>query len=101
MKKYIVEEDENILSSYKHLTTLFCHLGFHGLPERIEVISLLSGKVHYYYPTKNDVQLAMDYLRLTRDLLQESKNYTECNCAIHKRCNGKARWKKKEIQFIM
>lgn len=101
VKKYIVEEDENILASYKHMTTLFCNRAFQSLPERIEVISLLSGKVHCYYPTMDDVQTALDYLQLTRNLLQETKSYTECNCAMHKRCNGKARWKKKEIQFVM
>ncbi|MGC5325216.1 hypothetical protein [Brevibacillus sp. SYSU BS000544] len=101
VKRYIIEEDENILSSYRHMTTVFCNHAFHSLPERIEIVSLLSGKVHRYYPTKNDVPLALDYLQLTRNLLQEKKSYAECSCAMHKRCNGKAKWKKKEIQFTM
>lgn len=101
VKRYIIEEDENILLSYRHMTTLFCDRAFASLPERIEVISLLSGKVHRFYPTKKDVSLALDYLQLTRNLLQERKSYEECTCAMHKRCNGKAKWKKKEIQFVM
>lgn len=102
VKKFFVEEDENILTSYQHLTILFCQQAFGALPERIEMVSVLTGQTHLYSPQIQDVSHALDYLKLTKHVLQESKNYTKCHaCSVQEKINQGPSRKVKEIQFVM
>jgi len=102
VKKFLVEEDENIFLSFKHMAILFCNHAFQTLPERIEVVSLISGNTYRYYPDSADVRSAVDFFQLTRNIMRESKNYTKCNtCSYHNKCDRNQRRKEKEIQFVM
>jgi hypothetical protein len=88
IKKYIVDDKEDVLLSFQHLAVVFCQKAFQTLPERIEVISLLSGKTHQYYPKADDVRQALDYLLLVKHLLQGSKTHLLTEC---KGCNFKTK----------
>ncbi|CEH30181.1 hypothetical protein AM501_11750 [Aneurinibacillus migulanus] len=75
IKKFTLEEDEESFTSYKHIAVLFSQEAFGILPERIEIISLLSGKRKSWHPVSSDVAPALTYITVIRDLLEQPKNY--------------------------
>jgi hypothetical protein len=102
VKKFFVEENENILTSFKHMAVFFCKKAFQSLPERIDAVSLLTGATHRFYPQPDDVPKALEYLQFTKNLLQESKNYPKCHaCSLQDKSNLEQSRKKKEMQLVM
>ncbi|MEW9670272.1 hypothetical protein [Ammoniphilus sp. 3BR4] len=94
LKKYVIDAEPEFYITYKHLAVLFSQKAFQQLPERIEIIHLLTGQEHVFYPAKEDVMDAIGYFRLTKDLLQKAEDYTrpksfsECKkCPFKKKCH--------------
>ncbi|WP_347939588.1 hypothetical protein AAEY33_14515 [Peribacillus simplex] len=75
------------------MISVFCEKTFGQLPERIEIFSLMEGKIETCIPTLKDVSDGMEYLYINKNLLQEPKKYlktdslTVCkSCSYQKRC---------------
>lgn len=94
IKKYLVDEDPDVIEAYKHMTVTFCHHAFPTLPERMDVYLLQSGTHLMYTPTLQDVRASVDYLRITHRLFDEAGAYTkqesltECRtCPFRRECS--------------
>ncbi|WP_229704039.1 hypothetical protein [Caldalkalibacillus thermarum] len=44
------------------VVTVFCDHAFGALPEHIEIVALLSGKIYQFYPEEGDVSRSLKYL---------------------------------------
>ncbi len=62
------------------MISVFCQKAFGRLPERIEIISLMDGKMNKYIPTMNDVSDGLEYLNIIKNLIQDPKNYLKPDC---------------------
>jgi hypothetical protein len=89
IKKYVVDDDPGVVTSFNHLAILFSKTAFQTLPERIETVSLLSGITHQIYPNTDDISKALDYCELMKKLLEESKNSPEDSMKKCNRCRCK------------
>lgn len=69
VQKYVIDENEATVSTFFHMTTVFCAHAFDVLPETIEVLTLLSGKRFLYYPDDSTLLQSLDYMRLAKSLL--------------------------------
>ncbi|MFJ7756402.1 hypothetical protein ACQKGI_14195 [Peribacillus muralis] len=94
IKKFLVDTNEEMTVLFIHMISVFCQKAFGRLPERMEIISLMDGKMKTYIPTMNDVSDGLEYLNIIKSLLQNPKEYsktdclTVCNsCSYQKRCN--------------
>jgi hypothetical protein len=94
IKKYLVDGDKDIINLYKHFTIVLSDKAFMKLPESIEIVSLLTGKVYLFHPTTEDLQNSYQYLHLFKRLLEDPNNYiktdttTECvQCPFIQKCN--------------
>ncbi|SFE82470.1 hypothetical protein SAMN05216378_4209 [Paenibacillus catalpae] len=72
VRKYIVDEEEDIITLFQHLTAVFCFSAFGRLPVRIEVLPVLTGNLRIVYPTKETLEQSQDYMRLAASLMQEA-----------------------------
>ncbi|WP_340373234.1 hypothetical protein [Peribacillus sp. FSL E2-0218] len=93
IKKYLVDTTEDMNILFIHMISVFCQKAFGQLPERIEIISLMDGKLKPYIPIMEDVSDGLEYLNIIKNLLQQPKNYlkTDCatvcsSCSYQKRC---------------
>ncbi|MFJ7364426.1 hypothetical protein ACIQWQ_09920 [Peribacillus frigoritolerans] len=93
IKKYLVDTDEEMNLLFNNMISVFCEKAFGQLPERIEIFSLMEGKIETYIPTKKDVSEGLEYLNIIKNLLQEPSMYmktdslTVCkSCSFQKRC---------------
>ncbi|SDJ06715.1 PD-(D/E)XK nuclease family protein [Alteribacillus bidgolensis] len=98
VKKYLVEADEEMVKLFHYLTTIFSEKAFNRIPKRIEVITLMDGKKHVFFPTHEDVQKGINYLQLIKHLLEDSSRYNggynekECPvCPFQKVCHREER----------
>lgn len=94
LKKYVIDVEEDFYETYKHMATLFSYKAFQKLPERIEIMNLLSGQEYVFYPVSDDITEAVGYFHLTKDLLQNTDDYTrpksfkDCSkCPFKKKCH--------------
>ncbi|MDQ0114656.1 hypothetical protein [Paenibacillus harenae] len=69
VQKYVIDENEAAVSTFFHMTTVFCAHAFEVLPVTIEVLSLLSGKRFVCYPDELTLLQSLDYMRLAKSLL--------------------------------
>jgi hypothetical protein len=72
VRKYIVDEDEDMIALFQHLTAVFCSSAFVSLPVRIEVLPILSGNHRIVYPTEKTLEQSMDYMKLAASLMPEA-----------------------------
>ncbi|MBH5318703.1 hypothetical protein I6N90_12930 [Paenibacillus sp. GSMTC-2017] len=72
VQKFIVDETPESLELYKHMTTAFGMSAFKRLPERIEALSLISGKRYMWRPDMESWKQSLDYMRLVKSLLPAS-----------------------------
>ncbi|MBO0998523.1 hypothetical protein IOC57_12305 [Bacillus sp. SD075] len=93
IKKYLVDTHEEMNLLFINMISVFCEKAFGQLPERIEIFSLMEGKVESYIPTMKDVSDGLEYLNIIKNLLQEPKKYlktgslTVCkSCSYQKSC---------------
>ncbi|PNQ80551.1 hypothetical protein [Paenibacillus sp. F4] len=83
IQKYIVDYNPNVISTFQHLTNVFCYYAFGALPQLIEVYCLLEGKKVRFIPGPASLQQSLDYVRLLRDSREDVHGTTE-----HCRCGG-------------
>jgi hypothetical protein len=97
VKKYLVEANEEMLKLYFLLTVVFSEKVFQKIPERIDVITLLDGKKHTFFPTEENIEEGISYLQLLKHLLSDSAslnrvyNEEECpSCPFQSVCDQDA-----------
>ncbi|MCK9859068.1 hypothetical protein [Paenibacillus sp. ATY16] len=76
VRKYIVDEEEEIIALFQHLTAVFCSSAFGRLPYRIEVLSVLSGNPLIVYPDKKSLEKSLDYMNLAVSFMPEASPAT-------------------------
>ncbi|MCM3629755.1 hypothetical protein M3194_20650 [Paenibacillus glycanilyticus] len=74
VRKYIVDEDEDMITLFQHLTAVFCSSAFGRLPVRIEVLPVLSSNRRVLYPTEETLERSMDYMKLAVSLMPEASS---------------------------
>ncbi|GLX67437.1 hypothetical protein [Paenibacillus glycanilyticus] len=72
VRKYIVDEDEDMILLFQHLTAVFCSSAFGRLPSRIEVFPVLGGKSRIVHPTAETLRQSMDYMNLAAGFMPEA-----------------------------
>jgi hypothetical protein len=77
IKKYIIDEDPDVINLFKHLAVIFCNKAFAKLPETIEIHLLLSGENLVFTPSESEVAAALDYLSLIKQLIDEAVYFTK------------------------
>jgi hypothetical protein len=102
IKKYLVDEDPDVISMFKHMAIIFSCKAFLALPEKIEVYLLLSGNKLVFEPSQNDIKESIDFLNLTKKLMDDASYYTksdsvtECKtCPFRNKCHQEANQKTK------
>jgi hypothetical protein len=93
VKKYLVEANADMLILYQLLITVFSDQVFKKLPEKIEVVTLLDGKKHVFYPAEEKVSEGLQYLQVIKHMMEESagfqklSNEEECrSCPFQTAC---------------
>lgn len=81
VQKFVVDEDEGVISAFQHLAVAFCRAAFGSLPGKIETLCLMSGHKYTLEPDERHVRQALDYLRLLRDWLPEQQAAAEAGAA--------------------
>lgn len=96
IKKFLVDDDSDVIMTFKHMATVVSHKAFLTMPDRIEIYTLISGQKYVFCPDSDDLSKSLDYLRLTKRLYQESNDYkkssdTECGtCPFKVNCYSAA-----------
>ncbi|MBP1992451.1 hypothetical protein [Paenibacillus eucommiae] len=72
VQKFIVDNDDEVITAFQHMAAVFCFSAFARLPEKIEVFTILDGKKRTFYPDEHTIEASMDYMRLIRDFLPEA-----------------------------
>ncbi|MGR6127107.1 hypothetical protein [Paenibacillus sp. SER-28] len=81
IQKYIVDYNPNVVSTFQHMTNVFCYYAFGALPQLIEVYCLLEGKKVRFIPGPASLQQSLDYVRLLRDSKEDVHGTAErCRC---------------------
>jgi hypothetical protein len=81
IQKYIVDYNPNVISTFQHMTNVFCYYAFGALPQLIEVYCLLEGKKVRFIPGPSSLQQSLDYVLLLRDSKEYVHGTTErCRC---------------------
>lgn len=98
VKKYLVEAKEDMLKLYYYLTVVFSEKVFQKIPERIEVITLLDGKKHSFFPSAETIDEIASYLQVMKYFLDNTSGFNgiyndqECwACAFQHICEHKER----------
>lgn len=73
IRKYLVDDDPDVIAGFRHLAVLFCNDAFEELPGRIEVFGVLSGSKYVFRPQADEVAKAADYIRLLREYAHETE----------------------------
>ncbi|MFD9624220.1 hypothetical protein [Peribacillus muralis] len=81
IKKYLIDTNEEMNVLFIHMISVFFLKAFGRLPERIEIISLMDGKMNKYIPTMKDVSDGLEYLNIIKNLIQNPQNYLKTDCA--------------------
>lgn len=81
IQKYMVDYNPNVISTFQHLTNVFCYYAFGALPQLIEVYCLLEGKKVRFLPGLASLQQSLDYVRLLKDSREDMHGMAErCRC---------------------
>ncbi|OAZ48681.1 hypothetical protein [Paenibacillus polymyxa] len=81
IQKYMVDYNPNVISTFQHLTNVFCYYAFGALPQLIEVYCLLEGKKVRFLPGSASLQQSLDYVRLLKDSREDMHGTAErCRC---------------------
>jgi hypothetical protein len=103
IKRYVLEEEMDSFESYKHMAVLFCEQGLGRLPERVEILSLLSGRAKVWHPSYEDIRHALEYMKEAKRILADPENYkragvlNECvHCPFKDECGSEVDVRKKE-----
>ncbi|MGG4219941.1 hypothetical protein ABEW32_17150 [Paenibacillus jamilae] len=80
IQKYMVDYNPNVISTFQHLTNVFCYYAFGALPQLIEVYSLLEGKKVRFLPGSTSLQQSLDYVRLLKDSREDMQRTVEHCC---------------------
>ncbi|MDN4078639.1 hypothetical protein QYF52_11885 [Paenibacillus polymyxa] len=81
IQKYMVDYNPNVISTFHHLTNVFCYYAFGALPQLIEVYCLLEGKKVRFLPGSASLQQSLDYVRLLKDSREDMHGMAErCRC---------------------
>lgn len=72
VQKFVVDDDPQTLELFARMTTVFGTAAFRRMPERIEALSLLSGKRYILKPDRRFFQQSMSYMHLVKSLLPNS-----------------------------
>lgn len=72
VQKFILDNDETVITMLFHMINVFCKHTFAELPEKIEVFSILDGQCHTFYPSLTTTDQSIDYMRLLRDFVPEA-----------------------------
>ncbi|MDP1508610.1 hypothetical protein L8C07_04870 [Paenibacillus sp. CMAA1739] len=83
IQKYMVDYNPNVISTFQHLTNVFCYYAFGALPQLIEVYCLLEGKKVRFLPGSTSLQQSLDYVQLLKDSVEDMQRTAE-----HCRCRG-------------
>ncbi|OLS40117.1 hypothetical protein BTR25_11370 [Bacillus sp. MRMR6] len=93
VKKYLVEASAEMLHLYQLLIVVFSDQVFKKIPEKIEVVTLLDGKKHVFYPSEEKVSEGLYYLQVIKQMMEEStgfqkwSNEEECrSCPFQTAC---------------
>ncbi|MEW9053256.1 MAG: hypothetical protein AB2392_19005 [Neobacillus sp.] len=93
VKKYLVEANADMLQLYQLLIVVFSDQVFKQLPEKIEVVTLLDGKKHVFYPSEEKVKEGLQYLQVMKQMMEDSagfqklSNEEECrSCPFQTAC---------------
>lgn len=91
--KFVVDEDDDVIQTFQHMTAVFCENAFGRLPTRIDVLSVLTGKRHTFHPSKETMHQSVDFMRLVQsflpeaDRLRKNRNAAECrSCPLRREC---------------
>lgn len=74
IQKYMVDADEEVIQAFRHMAAVFGQSAFGRPPERIDVISLLSGEQYRFQPDEGMLEQSVDFLRLIRVVAAESQD---------------------------
>lgn len=74
VRKYIIDEDEESIALFQHLTAVFCSSAFGRLPLRIEVLPVLSGNRRIVHPDKESLEQSLDYMKLAASFMPEASS---------------------------
>lgn len=85
IKKFLLEADENLMERYNHLVSVFFYEALGILPEKIEIVSLIDGKVSILYPKEQDIPKGVQYLNYIKRLVEES-NQGCFECPLTQQC---------------
>lgn len=77
IRKYMTTANVELVKAYCHLSVVFAYEAFRKLPSRIELYSVLNGKSFAVCPDAEDIDLSLDYLRLTLGLMKERPELRE------------------------
>ncbi|MFT9370178.1 hypothetical protein [Paenibacillus polymyxa] len=81
IQKYMVDYNPNVISTFQHLTNIFCYYAFGALPQLIEVYCLLEGRKVRFLAGSASLQQSLDYVRLLKDSREDMYGMAErCRC---------------------
>ena len=84
VKKFLLEADQHLMERYTHLVSVFSQEALGILPEKIEIVSLLDGKISTYYPIEQDILKGVQYLENMKRLVKEvNQGCFECPLTLH------------------
>lgn len=94
LKKYVLDANAEFYVSYHYMATLFCKKAFRTLPERVDIVNLMTGEERQYCPTEESVGEALTYFHLAKDILEDTESYmrpksfSDCSmCPFKKKCH--------------
>jgi CRISPR/Cas system-associated exonuclease Cas4 (RecB family) len=97
IQKYLVDESLDKFTGYRHMALLFSEEAFERTPEKIELISLLSGKKDVWCPKEEDRIKSAAYMEEIKKRFKERSSYrqavksAECvSCSFQRQCEDKA-----------
>lgn len=85
IKKFLLEADQHLMEKYNHLVSVFFYDALGILPEKIEIVSLIDGKVSILYPNEHDIPKGVQYLNHLKRLVNES-NQGCFECPLTQQC---------------
>lgn len=76
--KFVVEDSAASLDLFTHMSVVFCNKAFEGMPVKLQVVNLMTGKQHQIETKHFSMEQSLDYLKLVKDLYLESRRCTCC-----------------------
>ncbi|MCM3439939.1 hypothetical protein ACUIJN_22330 [Metabacillus halosaccharovorans] len=85
VKKFLLEADQQLMERYSQLVSVFSYETLGILPEKIEIVSLLDGRITAFYPIEQDIPKGVQYLEFIKQLINEN-NQGCFECPLTKQC---------------